>query len=92
VTSVGTAADQARADVRELITAKGHAVDNARGVVGRLERAFEDGALGRTPSLDLYLADLMRALEQEEGEKLGGKSAEAARFIMRAIDRELDAA
>jgi hypothetical protein len=92
VTSVGAAADQARADVRELIAAKGHAVDNARGVVDRLERAFEEGALVRTPSLDLYLADLMRALEQDEGEKLGGKSAEAARFIMRAIDRELGAA
>ena len=32
----------------------------------------------------------MRALEQDEGQKLGGKSAEAARFILRAIDRELD--
>jgi hypothetical protein len=92
VTSVGAAADQVRADVRELIAAKGHAVDNARGVVERLERAFEEGALVRTPSLDLYLADLQQALEQEEGEKLGGKSAEAARFIMRAIDRELGAA
>ena len=29
--------------------------------------------------MDLYLGDLMRALEQDEGEKLGGKSAEAAR-------------
>ena len=44
----------------------------------------------RTPSMDLYLGDLMRALEQDDGEKLGGKSAEAARFILRAIDRELD--
>jgi hypothetical protein len=34
--------------------------------------------------------DLRLALEQDEGMKLGGKSAEAARFIMRAIDRELD--
>ena len=41
-------------------------------------------------SLDLFLGDLMRALEQDEGQKLGGKSAEAARFILRAIDRELD--
>ena len=32
----------------------------------------------------------MCALEQDEGEKLGGKSAEAARFILRAIDRALD--
>ena len=34
--------------------------------------------------------DLMVALEQDDGQKLGGKSAEAARFIMRAISRELD--
>ena len=42
--------------------------------------------------MDQYLADLMLALDQDEGEKLGGKSAEAARFILRAIDRELDRA
>ena len=88
----GEGADLARAEVRESIAAKGHTVDNARTVVARLERAFEDGALERTPSLDLFLADLMRALDQDEGEKLGGKSAEAARFILRAIDRELDRA
>ena len=90
--STGAAADEARADVRELIAAKGHAVDNARAVVARLEEAFADESLHRTESLDLFLADLMQALEQDEGEKLGGKSAEAARFILRAIDRELDAA
>jgi hypothetical protein len=92
MTSVGAGADAARAEVRELIAAKGHAVDNARAAVERLEEAFADESLERTPSLDLYLADLMRALEQAEGEKLGGKSAEAARFILRAIDRELDQA
>jgi hypothetical protein len=70
--------------------AKGHAVENARLAVDRLESAFADGSLVRTPTLDLYLGDLMRALEQDEGQKLGGKSAEAARFILRAIDRELD--
>ena len=36
------------------------------------------------------LGDLARALEQDEGQRLGGKSAEAARFILRAISRELD--
>jgi len=92
VTSTGPASDQARADVRELIVAKGHSVDNARVVVARLDRAFAEGALQRTPQLDLFLGDLMRALEQDEGEKLGGKSAEAARFILRAVDRELDRA
>jgi len=92
VTTESIAADAARADVRELIVAKGHAVDNARAAVARLETAFADGALERTPSLDLFLGDLMRALEQEDDQKLGGKSAEAARFILRAIDRELDRA
>jgi hypothetical protein len=92
MTTQSAAADAARADVRELIAAKGHTVDNARGAVARLEAAFADGALERTPSLDLFLGDLMRALEQEDDQKLGGKSAEAARFILRAIDRELDRA
>jgi hypothetical protein len=92
VTTAGPAADAARANVRELIAAKGHAVDNARAAVARLEAAFVDGSLERTSALDLYLGDLMRALEQEDDQKLGGKSAEAARFILRAIDRELDRA
>ena len=90
MTTDGAAAATARADVRELIAAKGHTVDNARAAVDRLDAAFAAGDLARTPSMDLYLADLMRALEQDEGEKLGGKSAEAARFILRAVDRELD--
>ena len=92
MSSTGPAADAARADVRELISAKGHSVDNARAAVVRLEAAFADGSLQKTAGMELYLTDLMRALEQDEGEKLGGKSAEAARFILRAIDRELDRA
>lgn len=91
-TSIGAAADAARADIRELIAAKGHAVDNARAAIARLEAAFADGSLQRTAPLALFLADLMQALEQDDGEKLGGKSAEAARFILRAVDRELDRA
>ncbi len=90
VTTAGVAAETARAEVRELIAAKGHTVDNARAVVARLDAAFAASDLERTSSMDLYLGDLMRALEQDDGEKLGGKSAEAARFILRAIDRELD--
>jgi hypothetical protein len=92
VTTEGPAAEAARADVRELIAAKGHTVDNARAAVARLEAAFADGSLQRTESLDLFLGDLMRALEQDDDQKLGGKSAEAARFILRAIDRDLDRA
>jgi hypothetical protein len=90
VTVRGAGGDQARADFRELISAKGHAVENARAAVARLEVAFAAGDLRRTETLDGMLADLEVALEQDEGQKLGGKSAEAARFILRAISRELD--
>ena len=92
MTSAGAGADAARADLRALSEAKGHAVDNARAAVERLEAAFAAGDLERTPSLMLFVEDLTRALEQDDGQKLGGKSAEAARFILRAIDRELDRA
>ena len=56
----------------------------------RARAAFASGALVQTPALDQMLGDLALALEQDEGQKLGGKSAEAARFILRAIGRELD--
>jgi hypothetical protein len=82
----------ARAAFRERLEAKGHVVENARAAVAVLEAAFAEGALERTPILDRMLADLTVALEQDEGQKLGGKSAEAARFILRAIDRELSRA
>jgi hypothetical protein len=90
--SEGPAAEAARAAFREKMDAKGHAVENARQAVAGLEAAFGAGALQRTPLLDQALRDLMVALEQDEGQKLGGKSAEAARFILRAISRELDEA
>ncbi len=90
MTSTGDGADLARRDFRELVEAKGHAVENARAAVARLDAAFAAGDLRRTPALDAMLGDLMVALEQDEGQKLGGKSAEAARFILRAISRELD--
>ena len=88
--SAGPRAEAARTAFRELMDAKGHAVDNARAAASGLETAYEDGALQRTPLVETMLADLMVALEQDEGQKLGGKSAEAARFILRAISRELD--
>ncbi len=90
MSSSGPAAEAARSAFRELMDAKGHAVENARAAVAGLQAAFAAGTLERTPTLDLYLGDLMRALEQDEGQKLGGKSAEAARFILRAVSRELD--
>jgi hypothetical protein len=90
VASTGPGADAARAEVRAIIEDKGHAVDNARRAVERLDAAFTAGTLLRTPALDAMLGDLMVALEQDEGQNLGGKSAEAARFILRAVARELD--
>lgn len=86
------AAGAARSAVRDLVDAKGHAVENARAAVAVLEAAFAAGTLVRTPALDQMLRDLGRALEQDEGRRLGGKSAEAARFILRAVVRELDRA
>ena len=88
--STGPAADAARTGFRELMEAKGHAVENARLAEAGLEAAFTSGALQKTPILVAMLADLSVALEQDDGQKLGGKSAEAARFILRAISRELD--
>ncbi len=88
--STGPAADAARVAFRERTEAKGHAVENARAAVAGLEAAFDSGALQRTPALAAMLADLSVALDQDEGQRLGGKSAEAARFILRAISRELD--
>ena len=86
----GSGADAARAAFRERLDARGHTVENVRHGVAALEAAFAAGDLVRTPLLDQKLADLIVALEQDEGQKLGGKSAEAARFIGRAISRELD--
>jgi hypothetical protein len=88
--TAGAGADAARAAFREKLGERGHVVDNVRDAVATLEAAFADGTLHRTPTLELMLGDLMVALEQDEGQKLGGKSAEAARFIGKAIARELD--
>jgi hypothetical protein len=60
--------------------------------LARLEAAFAQGALVRTAELDRTIADLRLALEQDEGQKLGGKSAEAARFIARTLLRQLEEA
>ena len=88
--SSGPEADAARAAFRERMEAKGHVVENARDAVAGLEAAIAAGILQRTPALASMLTDLMVALEQDDGQKLGGKSAEAARFILRAISRELE--
>ncbi len=90
--TAGLAADQARSEIRAVIDRTGHAVDNGRAVIARLERAFAEGALRRTPFLDQAMGDLSAALDQEEGQRLGGKSAEASRVILRAMGRALDEA
>ncbi len=81
----------ARDAFREQVEAKGHAVENVRRAVAGLTEAIQRGDLQRTPAIDQMLADLRVALEQGDGQKLGGKSAEAARFIARALMRQLDA-
>ena len=49
MSSTGPGADAARSEIRELIGAKGHAVDNARSVVDRLDTAFATGEAGSRP-------------------------------------------
>jgi hypothetical protein len=92
VSSTGPAAEAARQDFHEILERKGHAVENARDAVARLEEAFADGALVRTPEIEAVLSDLAVAHEQDAGQKLGGKSAEAARFITRRLERLLEEA
>jgi hypothetical protein len=90
--SAGPDAAAARAEFRAILEEKGHSTDIALQAIVRLEQAFADGALHPTPPIQRAMADLRVALTQDDGQKLGGKSAEAARFILRAIDRELDSA
>ena len=88
----GPAAEAARAAFRARVDAPGHAVENARAALAGLDAAFGDGTLAETPVLGAMIADLRAAIDTGEGDRAGGKSAEAARFILRAISRELDAA
>jgi hypothetical protein len=90
--SSGPAADAARAAFRSHVDAPGHAVENARDALAGLDAAFADGTLAETPVVGAMIADLRAAIDTGEGDRVGGKSAEAARFILRAISRELDAA
>jgi hypothetical protein len=89
VSTSGAAADDARREFSQILERPGHAVDNARAAMTRLEAAFAAGDLQRTSDIDQALADLGIALSQADGQKLGGKSAEAARFIGRHIERLL---
>ena len=80
----------ARDAFRDRVDAPGHVVENVRGALVDLNAAFARGDLALTPELQQMLADLHVALEQDDDQKLGGKSAEAARFIARAMLRQLD--
>lgn len=79
-----------RVEFKELLQQKGHAVDNARSAMAVLESALATGVLERTDAIDQSLADLRLVLHAGEGDKLGGKSAEAARFITRRLERLID--
>ena len=81
--------DAVRTEVAALLEQPGHAVDNARAAMAVIESALAQGVFERSDDLDQTLADLRLALDQPEGEKLGGKSAEAARFISKRLLRLL---
>lgn len=81
----------ARDQFRERIGAPGHAVENVRQAVEGLEAAIARGDVRLTPPIRQMLEDLGSAIHRDDGQKLGGKSAEAARFIARAVLRQLDA-
>jgi hypothetical protein len=82
--------DDLRTEFHTIIERPGHAVDNAREALELVESAISQGVVDRTPEIDQTLADLRLALEQDDGQKLGGKSAEAARFITRRLGQLLD--
>ena len=90
VASSGPRADELRAEFRSILSDKGHAVDNAREAMELLESGLSQGVLERTPEIDQTLADLRLALGQDDGQKLGGKSAEAARFITRRLEKLIE--
>ncbi len=85
-----SAAGVARDAFRDRAGATGHAVENVRQAVADLERAIARGDIALTPLLGQMLADLGAAIHRDDDQKLGGKSAEAARFIARAVVHELD--
>lgn len=89
MTTGGLAAEDARRDFSELISATGHMVENASLGLARLRRAFDEGALHTTPEIEAAMVDLDLVLAQYEGQRLGGKSAEAARFITRRLEKLL---
>lgn len=88
--STDARANEVRTEFHRVLDQPGHAVDNAHEAMAIVESALAEGVLMRTPEIDQTLADLRLALEQDEGQKLGGKSAEAARFITRGLGQLID--
>ena len=89
--STGPQADAARAAFRERIGREGPRGRErpARPSPGSRPRSRRARSSGRRRSTRCSPTSSV-ALDQDEGQRLGGKSAEAARFILRAISRELD--
>lgn len=85
-------ADEVRAEFHRVLDQPGHATDNAHQAMAVVESALAEGVLMRTPDIDQTLADLRLVLEHDDGQKLGGKSAEAARFITRRLGQLIDQA
>ena len=84
-----SAAAAARDAFRDRVGATGHAVENVGQAVADLELAIARGDIALTPGLSRMLEDLGAAIHRNDDQKLGGKSAEAARFLARAVVREL---
>ena len=82
----------ARHEIRAISENRGHPVDRAQRLIDRMRAAFEAGELQRTAALDAMLADLATAIAAGPDGRPGGKSSEAARFIMTAIVRQLERA
>ena len=82
--AVDNAAQQTEQAAGATVNAAGEAVDAAGNKI--------DNAANATGQALDNAADATKETAQDAGQKLGGKSAEAARFILRAIDRELDRA
>ena len=89
--STGPAADAARAAFRERMEAKGHAVENARKAVDGAGGGVRVGARSRGRRSSARCSPTSRSRwSRTRARSWAASRAEAARFILRAISRELD--
>jgi hypothetical protein len=87
--STSPAADEARRDFREIMERKGHAVDNARDAVARLEQAFGERVLLPTPDMEDALAEMddIFAFAKEHGDEAADIAADrVARALLKLVD------